>query len=101
MSDNAIDRRRFLTAAALTAGAAALPGGLLSGRAVAAVPPQITLPERGIHDTSPASSWTDGFLTGNGEYGAVLYGAPALEKVVLNHHRLVLPVSMRSSYAGW
>ncbi|MEU6254350.1 glycoside hydrolase N-terminal domain-containing protein [Streptomyces sp. NPDC047043] len=58
-------------------------------------PPQITLPERGIHDTSPASSWTDGFLTGNGEYGAVLHGAPALEKVVFNYQRLVLPNGTR------
>ncbi|MFB8179113.1 RICIN domain-containing protein [Streptomyces sp. NPDC055966] len=95
MTDSAIDRRRFLTAAALTAGASALPGGPLSGRALAAVPPQITLPERGIHDTSPASAWTDGFLTGNGEFGAVLHGAPALEKVVFNHHRLVLPNGTR------
>ncbi|MER6122181.1 RICIN domain-containing protein [Streptomyces sp. NPDC001795] len=95
MTDSAIDRRRFLTTAALTAGATALPGGLLSGTAVAAVPPQITLPERGIHDPSPASSWTDGFLTGNGEYGAVLHGAPALEKVVFNYQRLVLPNGTR------
>jgi hypothetical protein len=90
-----IDRRRFLTAATLTAGAAALPGGWLSGSA-AAVPPQITLPGRGVHDTSPATSWTDGFLTGNGEYGATLYGAPTQEKVILNYHRLVLPNGSRS-----
>lgn len=93
--DLPIDRRRFLTAAALT-GASALPGGWLSGTAAAAVPPQITLPERGVHDTSPATSWTDGFLTGNGEYGATLYGAPTLEKVILNYHRLVLPNGSRS-----
>ncbi len=91
-----MDRRRFLATAALTAGAAALPGGLLAGEAAAAVPPQITLPDRGVHDTSPAASWTDGFLTGNGEYGAVLYGAAALEKVVFNYHRLVLPNGTRS-----
>ncbi|NGO41213.1 glycosyl hydrolase family 95 catalytic domain-containing protein [Streptomyces ureilyticus] len=89
--DRSIDRRHFLTAAALTAGAAALPGGFLSGKAAAAVPPQITVPDRGIYDTSPASSWTDGFLTGNGEYGAILHGAATLEKVVFNYHRLVLP----------
>ncbi|MEU4519052.1 glycoside hydrolase N-terminal domain-containing protein [Amycolatopsis sp. NPDC024027] len=93
--DLPIDRRRFLTAAALTAGAAALPGGLLSGRA-AARSSQITLPERGIHDTGPATSWTDGFLTGNGEYGATLYGAPSQEKVIFNYHRLVLPNGSRS-----
>jgi len=80
------NRRRFLAATALTAGAAAWPGGT----AKAAVP------DRGIHDTSPASSWTDGFLTGNGEYGAVLHGAPAAEKVIFNYHRLVLPNGTRS-----
>lgn len=55
------------------------------------LPPQVFPPERGLHDTSPAASWSDGFHTGNGECGAVLYGAPALEKVVFNHHHLVLP----------
>ncbi|CAM5265310.1 hypothetical protein SALBM311S_08928 [Streptomyces alboniger] len=58
-------------------------------------PALIALPDRGIHDTAPADSWTDGFLTGNGEYGAVVYGDPALEKVVLNEHRLVLPNGTR------
>lgn len=91
-----MDRRRFLTAAALTAGAAALPGGPVVNQAAAAVPPQITLPDRGIHDTSPATSWTDGFLTGNGEYGAILHGAAALEKVVFNYHRLVMPNGTRT-----
>ncbi len=94
--DLPIDRRRFLTAAALTAGAAALPGGLRPRVAAAAVPSQVALPERGIHDTGPATSWTDGFLTGNGEYGATLYGAPTLEKVIFNYHRLVLPNGSRS-----
>lgn len=51
----------------------------------------IPLPERGIHDDTPADHWTDGFLTGNGELGAILYGEPAVEKVIFNHHRLVLP----------
>ncbi|MFF5010214.1 glycoside hydrolase N-terminal domain-containing protein [Streptomyces phaeochromogenes] len=60
-----------------------------------ATPPRVALPDRGIHDTAPASSWTDGFLTGNGEYGALLYGEPALEKVILNHHRMVLPNGTR------
>ncbi|MFC8430917.1 glycoside hydrolase N-terminal domain-containing protein [Streptomyces sp. NPDC057253] len=68
----------------------------VAGTAAAAVPPHVTLPDRGIHDTSPAASWTDGFLTGNGEHGAVLHGSPALEKVVLNHHRLVLPNGTRT-----
>ncbi|MGW8763669.1 glycosyl hydrolase family 95 catalytic domain-containing protein [Streptomyces sp. NPDC055815] len=92
---DSFNRRGFLTAAALTAGAVVLPGGVLSTRASAAVPPQVTLPERGIYDTAPAAAWTDGFVTGNGEYGAVLHGTPKLEKIVLNHHRFVLPNGTR------
>lgn len=92
MTEIPFSRRRFLAVTALTAGAASLPGGT----AKAAVPPQITLPDRGIYDTSPASSWTHGFLTGNGEYGAVLHGEPAAEKVIFNYHRLVLPNGTRS-----
>ncbi|MGW8888632.1 glycosyl hydrolase family 95 catalytic domain-containing protein [Streptomyces sp. NPDC055749] len=93
--DSPLDRRGFLAAAAVTAGAVVLPGGILSTQAAAAVPPQVTLDQRGMYDTVPASSWTDGFVTGNGEYGAVLHGQPTLEKVVLNHHRFVLPNATR------
>ncbi|MGZ3144741.1 glycoside hydrolase N-terminal domain-containing protein [Lentzea chajnantorensis] len=41
--------------------------------------------ERGRHDTSPAVSRTDGFRTDNDECGALLYGMPAMEKVVFDH----------------
>ncbi|MFI5794549.1 glycosyl hydrolase family 95 catalytic domain-containing protein [Streptomyces sp. NPDC051677] len=92
--DFPMDRRRFLAAAAVTTGAAVFPG-VLAGRASAAVPPQVTLPDRGMYDTTAASAWTDGFVTGNGEYGAILYGAPTLEKVIVNHHRFVLPNGTR------
>jgi hypothetical protein len=70
-----MDRIRFLSAAASTTGAAVLPG-VPAGRASAAVPPHVALSDRGICDTTAASAWTDGFVTGNGEYGAILYGAP-------------------------
>ncbi|WP_371574355.1 glycoside hydrolase N-terminal domain-containing protein [Streptomyces sp. NBC_01314] len=96
LSDLPLDRRQFLTTAALAAGAVALPG-MLAGKATAAVPPQVTLPDRGIYDTGTASSWTDGFVTGNGEYGAILYGAPTLEKIVVNHHRFVMPNGTRDT----
>ncbi|MEU9671794.1 RICIN domain-containing protein [Streptomyces bobili] len=88
-------RRAFIAAAALTAGAVVLPGGIMASAAAGAVPPQVTLPQRGMYDTVPAWSWTDGFVTGNGEYGAVLHGSPQLEKMVLNHHRFVLPNGTR------
>ncbi|MGW2639939.1 glycosyl hydrolase family 95 catalytic domain-containing protein [Streptomyces sp. NPDC001348] len=89
------NRRRFLTAAALAAGATALPGFLFAARAAAALPPEVTLPGRGIWDNATASTWTNGFLSGNGEYGALYYGAPALEKMILNYHKLVLPNGSR------
>ncbi|MDR3034789.1 MAG: glycoside hydrolase family 95 protein, partial [Kitasatospora sp.] len=91
-----LDRRQFVAAAALTAGAAALGGALLPAvRAAAAVPPQVTLPQRGSYDTAQATAWTDGFVTGNGTHGALPYGTPALERVVLNHHSFVLPNGTR------
>ena len=93
--DLPMNRRQFITATALTAGATALPLAVFPRGAAAAVPPQVTLPQRGIYDTTIATNWTDGFLTGNGEYGSVLYGAPTQERVVLNHHRFVLPNGTR------
>ncbi|WP_181802692.1 glycosyl hydrolase family 95 catalytic domain-containing protein [Streptomyces shenzhenensis] len=97
LPDRPLNRRGFLTAAALTAGALALPGFAFANRAAAAVPSQVTLPDRGIWDNATASAWTDGFLTGNGEYGAVYYGAPTLEKMIFNYHRLVLPNGTRTT----
>ena len=95
LSERPIRRRQLLATTALSAGAVALADGLTPGWAAAAVPAQITLPERGIYDTAAATAWTDGFLTGNGEYGAVLHGTPTLEKVIFNHHRFVLPNGSR------
>lgn len=96
LPDASLDRRRFIAAAAVTAGAVALPL-LGSTRAEAALPPQVTLPERGIHDTAPATAWGDGFVTGNGEYGALVYGSPSDERVMLNHHRFVVPNGTRDT----
>ncbi|MEU8387036.1 hypothetical protein [Micromonospora sp. NPDC048842] len=75
MTDLPVNRRRLLATAALTTGSAVLIPAVGAGRATAAAP-HVTLPERGIHDARAATTWTDGFLTGNGEYGAVRYGTP-------------------------
>lgn len=91
-----INRRHFIATTLATAGAAALPTALFAGTADAAVPPQVTLPQRGIYDTTAAGNWTDAFLTGNGEYGAMIHGAPTLEKVIFTHHRFVLPNGTRN-----
>ncbi|MET9302012.1 glycoside hydrolase family 95 protein [Micromonospora aurantiaca] len=52
-----------------------------------------------IHDTAPAADWTDAFLTGNGELGLMVHGRPHAERIVVNHHRLVLPNGTRHARA--
>ncbi|MFD6666062.1 glycoside hydrolase N-terminal domain-containing protein [Micromonospora chalcea] len=52
-----------------------------------------------IHDTAPATDWTDAFLTGNGELGLMVHGRPYAERIVVNHHRLVLPNGTRHARA--
>ncbi|MBB5780343.1 glycoside hydrolase family 95 protein [Nonomuraea jabiensis] len=44
---------------------------------------------------SPARTWEDAFLSGNGEVGIMVYGGPREERVVVNHHRFVLPNGTR------
>lgn len=48
-----------------------------------------------IHDTAPATRWEDAFLSGNGETGIMVFGDPHSERVIFNHHRLVLPNGTR------
>ena len=52
-----------------------------------------------IHDIAPADAWTDAFLTGNGELGLMVPGRPHAERIVVNHHRLVLPNGTRHARA--
>ncbi|WP_433559548.1 glycosyl hydrolase family 95 catalytic domain-containing protein [Pseudonocardia xinjiangensis] len=52
-------------------------------------------PRHGIHDTAPAARWEDGFLSGNGECGLIALGDPAAERLIVNHHRFVLPNGSR------
>ncbi|MFJ5955250.1 glycosyl hydrolase family 95 catalytic domain-containing protein [Paenarthrobacter sp. NPDC092416] len=98
IANTPFNRRGFLAGTVLAAGAVAFP---YSQRAAAAPPSSAVLPERGIFDVSPASSWSDGFLSGNGEYGAIFHGTPAAEKVVLNHHRFVMPNGTRGMQAPY
>jgi alpha-L-fucosidase 2 len=90
-----LPRRGFLTASGWAAGAIVLSSGLLDSPRALGLPASVALPERGIFDTSPTDSWTDAFLSGNGEYGAMLLGRPESERVVFNHHRFVLPNGTR------
>ncbi|MEV2231616.1 glycoside hydrolase N-terminal domain-containing protein [Streptomyces phaeochromogenes] len=49
------------------------------------------MPVHSIHDTQPADRWEDAFLSGNGEYGIMVFGHPHRERIVHNHHHYVLP----------
>ncbi|GLP71664.1 hypothetical protein TUSST3_82830 [Streptomyces sp. TUS-ST3] len=48
-------------------------------------------PVHGTWEPRPAARWEDGFLSGNGHHGALLFGDPEDERVVVTHHTLVRP----------
>ncbi|MFF4274674.1 glycoside hydrolase N-terminal domain-containing protein [Streptomyces sp. NPDC001536] len=45
----------------------------------------------GTWEPRPATRWEDGFLSGNGHHGALVFGEPDDERVVVTHHTLVRP----------
>ncbi|MFB8085364.1 glycoside hydrolase N-terminal domain-containing protein [Streptomyces sp. NPDC055992] len=45
----------------------------------------------GTWEPRPAARWEDAFLAGNGRHGAMVYGDPADDRVVVTHHTLVRP----------
>ncbi|MGW4227758.1 glycosyl hydrolase family 95 catalytic domain-containing protein [Streptomyces sp. NPDC004980] len=45
----------------------------------------------GTWEPTPAARWEDAFLSGNGRHGAMVYGDPADDRVIVNHHTLVRP----------
>ncbi|RPF36670.1 glycoside hydrolase family 95 protein [Streptomyces sp. TLI_185] len=45
----------------------------------------------GTWEPLPAARWEDGFLSGNGHHGALVFGEPNDERVVATHHTLVRP----------
>ncbi|WP_030041078.1 glycosyl hydrolase family 95 catalytic domain-containing protein [Streptomyces resistomycificus] len=50
-----------------------------------------TGPAHGTWEPRPAARWEDAFLSGNGRHGAMVFGDPDDERVVVNHHTLVRP----------
>lgn len=48
-------------------------------------------PVHGTWEPRPAARWEDGFLSGNGHHGALAFGDPNAERVVVTHHTLVRP----------
>ncbi|MGW7205169.1 glycosyl hydrolase family 95 catalytic domain-containing protein [Streptomyces sp. NPDC054837] len=45
----------------------------------------------GTWEPRPATRWEDGFLSGNGHHGALVFGEPNDEQVIVTHHTLVRP----------
>ncbi|MEU0126921.1 glycoside hydrolase N-terminal domain-containing protein [Streptomyces sp. NPDC006289] len=45
----------------------------------------------GTWEPHPATRWEDAFLSGNGRHGAMVYGDPGDDRVIVNHHSLVRP----------
>ncbi|WP_228975897.1 glycoside hydrolase N-terminal domain-containing protein [Streptomyces sp. DH12] len=49
-------------------------------------------PVHGTWEAEPAARWEDAFLSGNGRHGALVFGDPADDRLVVTHHALVEPV---------
>ena len=49
-------------------------------------------PERGFWSTTPAAKWEQALVTGNGVHGAMVFGVPEEETVIINHGQLYLPL---------
>ncbi|MEV6173982.1 glycoside hydrolase N-terminal domain-containing protein [Streptomyces sp. NPDC051954] len=48
-------------------------------------------PVHGTWEPHPAPRWEDGYLSGNGHHGTLVFGDPNDERVVVTHHTLVRP----------
>ncbi|WP_217162095.1 glycoside hydrolase N-terminal domain-containing protein [Streptomyces sp. AC512_CC834] len=48
-------------------------------------------PLHGTWEAEPATRWEDAFLSGNGHHGALVFGDPNADRVVVTHHTLVRP----------
>ncbi|CAM5231111.1 putative protein OS=Streptomyces tendae OX=1932 GN=GUR47_38015 PE=4 SV=1 [Streptomyces tendae] len=48
-------------------------------------------PVHGTWEPEPATRWEDAFLSGNGHHGALVFGDPNADRVIVTHHTLVRP----------
>lgn len=54
---------------------------------------QFDPPKKGIWHDQPATRWEEGFVLGNGEMGAIVFGDPRHDRLIGNHADLFLPTS--------
>ena len=52
-----------------------------------------SFPDRGFVSLKPATHWEQALGCGNGKYGALVFGQPLDETIILNHARLFMPVN--------
>jgi hypothetical protein len=50
-----------------------------------------TTPVHATWEPRPAGRWEDAFLSGNGRHGALVFGDPNDDRVIVTHHTLVRP----------
>ena len=53
--------------------------------------PELEVPERGFISSTPAETWEEGLLCGNGTIGANVLSRPREEAIIFTHERLFLP----------
>jgi len=51
----------------------------------------LPVPKHGFISRLPASKWEESMLAGNGTTGALVYGNPLNERVILSHEKLFMP----------
>ena len=49
-------------------------------------------PDRGFVRSQAATNWEHALTTGNGKFGALMFGQPLDDTIVLNHARLFMPL---------
>ncbi|GHJ93934.1 hypothetical protein SNE510_34530 [Streptomyces sp. NE5-10] len=63
----------------------------MSAPAPASPPASPAGPVHGTWEPAPAARWEDAFPAGNGRHGALVYGDPVDDRVIVTHHTLVRP----------
>lgn len=68
---------------------------LLHSNSLAEAQYQLSLPkpERGFISTKPATSWENGLASGNGKCGALVFGQPLDETIVVSSSDLLMPLN--------
>jgi len=70
-----------------------LPIAILTIMTAGLVAGQSAPPERGFVSRQAADNWEQALVTGNGKLGAMVFGVPLDETIIVNHGRLYLPLN--------